>query len=260
MKFEKLKVQPLNLDRFMPPNLPENRVALMGIELEGGWVKAKLANNVRPEPDGSVFKEARKADPYWLQSKGCDLSGEIVSKPMLPAGVPAWMRKFYPFFVDKTCGLHVHMSFESMKNYERLMVPEFPITMLEYLKRWANKQELPPEHPLWDRLADQSKYCQHKFWPDEQVRLERLKSAEYYDQDRKGSRYTVINYCYRLHGTMECRILPMFESVNLSISAVELVRDVTNASLVVLARRDEIEKGKVSSQSDTFEEHYDIHV
>ena len=177
---------------------------------------------------------------------------------MLPIGVASWIRKFYPHFTDKTCGLHIHMSFENVKTYEMLMVPEFPVTVLEYLKRWANDQRLEPEHPLWDRLADQSKYCQHKFWPDEQVKLERLKSPEYYDQDRNGSRYTVINYCYKLHGTMECRILPMFESVNRAVSAVKLILDVTNASLVALAQKDKKEKCRVTTSQDSFEEYYDM--
>lgn len=258
MKLNTSKVQPLDLTPYIGKVV--NRIALVGLELEGGWVRGKIPGGIRPEADGSVFKEARKADAYWLQNKGLDCSGEIVSKPMLPAGASAWMKKFYPIFVDKTCGLHIHMSFEDLKMYARLMTPEFPLTVLEYLKRWADEQNLPPDHPLWDRLSDQSKYCQHKFWPDEQVRLERLKSPEYYDQDRKGSRYTVINYCYKLHGTMECRILPMFESVARSISAIQLIMDITNASLVALAEKDKKEKCRVSSPSDTFEEYYDITV
>lgn len=250
------KIEPLNLDKYL--GKVANRISLVGVELEGAWVLKNIPGGKRPESDGSVFKKSRQLDPYFVQSKGCDCCGEITSRPMLPIGAASWIRKYYPVFCDKTCGLHLHWSFEDMRLYKMLMVPEFPVTVLEYTKRWADRENLSQSHTLWERLSDQSEFCQHKFWPDEQVKLETLKSHEYYDKERKGSRYTVVNYCFKLHGTMECRLLPMFEDVDLSVRAIRMLIDVTNASLVALSKREEKTKLRLSSPSDEIDEYFDI--
>lgn len=178
-------------------------------------------------------------------------TGELPSEPLEPAKVPIWMKKYYPSVVNETCGLHVHMSFKSALHYQRLMVPEFQLTIVNYVKKWANDEKLPKEHPIWERLSGKSRYCQHKFFADQQAQM-RQKD---YDQARPGHRYTVINYCFNHHGTAECRLLPMMETADQGIRAVQNVLDITNAFLHVTAAREERVRAEVEVDSaDTYRE------
>lgn len=154
-------------------------------------------------------------------------TGEIPSPVMPPSEMPTWMRRFYPQVVNETCGLHVHMSFGNALHYQRLMVPAYQDAILTWITRFAEEEKLPTSHPLWERLKGNSRYCQHRFWPDLQVR----QRAKDHDQQREGHRYTTINFCYGTNGTVECRLLPMMNEVEQGIRAVQRVLDITNAFL-----------------------------
>lgn len=154
--------------------------------------------------------------------------GEIPSPVMPPSELGVWMRRYYPQVVNESCGLHVHMSFEKALLYQRLMVPAYQATILDYVTRWAKQEKLPSSHPLWSRLRGESIYCQHKFWPDHQVTTR----GKDHDQRREGHRYTVINFCYQTNGTVECRLLPMMDTAEQGIRAVQLILDITNAFLM----------------------------
>jgi len=219
---------------------PKNRVARVGVELEGGWTK--LPEGAHLEHDGSVYRGMRATGIQY---------GEIQLGPMLPAQLPAAMRKYYPDHVNASCGLHLHMGFETVLHYSILMVPEYQDTIIEYVRRWAEKEGIDKKHGLWHRLSGKSEFCQHKFWPDEQARARRD-----HDQNRHGHRYTVINYCYTAHGTIECRLLQMFKDVEQSIRALRLVIDVTNACLLKLMPNiKETHKGKVEFSDTKYEEY-----
>lgn len=154
--------------------------------------------------------------------------GEIPSPIMPPSEMPTWMRRYYPQSVNETCGLHVHMSFENALLYQRLMVPAYQATILHYVTLWAKKEGLPRDHCIWPRLRGESVYCQHQFWPDQQVATR----GKDHDQRRAGHRYTVINFCYSTTGTVECRLLPMMPDAEQGIRAVQTIFDVTNAFLM----------------------------
>ena len=214
----------------------KSRIINVGIEIEGGWTR--LPPGARIVRDGSVH----------LPEVGEDLVaiGEFPSHPMSPSDVDMWMRAFYPQYVNSTCGLHVHMSFKHALQYQRLMSEEYPATIVEYMTRWAIEEALPMTHPLWARLKGESLYCQHIFNADQQV----LNQDKDYNQQRKGHRYTVINYCWARYHTLECRLLPMMSTVEQSIRAVQEVMDITNKFLVVTARR-EAKASQWSTFSDT---------
>ena len=156
--------------------------------------------------------------------------------------VPVWIRQFYPKFVNETCGLHVHMSFKSALHYMRLMSPRYPETITAYMTEWANEERLDKDHPIWARLKGNSEYCQPVFDADRQVRKTK---KEYNHHDPDGHRYTMINYCHGTHGTLECRLLPMMETADQAVRAVQRIFDVTNACLVEKHREDRV-KGEVS--------------
>lgn len=226
-KIEELKFSPLNLDGVL--GKPKNRVARLGVELEGAW--KVLPDQTRLEPDGSVYKDpvtgARKA-PQGHQV------GELPIGPIQPAAMPRFMRKYYPHKVDKTCGMHVHMSFESVRHYAVLMDShEYQDTVTEYLTRWAKAEGFPESHHIYERLSGKSVFCQRKFWPDMQY-----SAKKDHDQERPGHRYTIVHYCGR-QMTIEVRVLPMMDTVDQAIRGVKEVYNITNACLVVLGRKKE---------------------
>lgn len=235
--------RPLDIDDIL--GKPKNRVARVGVELEGAW--KTLPPGTRLEVDASVWKDPttgeRKPPPGHQ-------SGEIPIGPIQPAAMPRFMKKYYPHAVNKTCGMHVHMSFESVWHYSLLMVQEYQDTMCEYLTRWAKKEGFPEGHFIYDRLAGKSVYCQKKFWPDLQVA-----SRKDHDQQRQGHRYTVVHYCGR-QMTVEIRVLPMMDTVEQGIRGVRQVIDITNACLVVLGRKKEqSEKMQLEiAQNEVYEE------
>jgi hypothetical protein len=203
----------------------------MGVELEGGW--SKLPQGTRLERDASVFHDAPQS--------GFKV-GELPLGPFILGQLNQYMKKYYPDKVDDTCGLHVHMSFESQLYYGLLAdSPDYQETMVHYLEKWAKDQRLPEKHPIWERLKGESVYCQKKFWPFDQM----MQSRKDFDKVRQGHRYTIVHYCWSRNGTIEIRVLPMMTTVDLAISAVRCVVDVTNAYLMACKKPRMLETGEV---------------
>jgi hypothetical protein len=210
--------KPLNLDAYL--GKVKNRVELVGVELEGGWVK--LPPGVQAlEHDGSVFNGRMPA--------GVNHIGELPIGPALPAGIAELIRINHPQKVNNTCGMHVHMSFQTLWYYHLLMVPEYQKTMLHYLTLWAQEMKFKETHHIWARLKGESRFCQEKFWPDAQASTKR----KGHDQNVHGHRYTHVHYCGR-QNTIEIRTLPMMDALKTAIGGVQRVIDITNACLYVL--------------------------
>jgi hypothetical protein len=196
----------------------------VGVELEGGW--RVLPPGVALEHDGSVFRDRAPA--------GFRI-GEIPVGPIQPGALPRLLQKYYPQKVDRTCGMHVHMSFETVWQYSLLMDQAYQDTVIEYLTRWAKSEgTFAPAHHIWERLQGQSVFCQKKFWPDKQVQSLRKD----HDQEREGHRYTIIHFCGR-QMTVECRVLPMMDTCDQAVRAIRRLIDITNACLLVLGRKKE---------------------
>ncbi len=218
----------------------KNFVYRVGVELEGGWTK--LPDGVDLHPDGSVSgiqltqaEQAANATATSISQQPFKLRlGELQSEPMEVRKVQAWMEQSYPSHVNESCGLHVHMSFKSALHYMWLMAPEFQATMKEYVRRWAVDEGLNSSHRLFSRLKGSNTYCKDEFFADGQA----ARTKKSYDHNGP-SRYTMINYPHGLHGTIEARLLPMFDTVDQSVKAVQRVLDVTNACIVKCAMKEE---------------------
>lgn len=270
-----MSTEPMNIDAALTAistgRKLKERISMIGIELEGGWIAlppgtrvirdgsvrglahpqggsvVEVGGPTRPGPAGSVRDRARNdrrpgesieaamvrivtADGLaGVQTPNLpDMQvGEVPSPPMPPVELGVWMRRYYPQSVNETCGLHVHMSFESALHYQRLMVPSYQATILKYMGLWAREENLRKDHVLWPRIRGESRYCQHQFWPDHQIK----NRAKDFNHEREGHRYTVINYCYHNTGTVECRLLPMMADAEQGIRAVQRILDITNAFL-----------------------------
>lgn len=220
------KLKSIDLERVILK--PRNRVALIGVELEGGW--DNLPKGLRREDfvrDGSLDALQRKIPTTFVN--------ELPSPPLEMDAMIAWMRAHWPQHVDETCGMHVHLSFKTALAYSKVVREEYPGTILKYIRQWAEQEQVDKSNPLWDRLEGKSQYCQHQFFGDDQIRNTRKD----HDKVRRGHRYTVINYCWgRNMPTAECRLLPMFSDVEQGIRAMQQVVEITNKFLAATAKRE----------------------
>src|SRR3990167_7111359 len=114
-----------------------NRIKLVGIELEGGW--DTLPRGIQPTQDTSVHVTAAHR-------------GELPSPPMPLHMIEGWVKKYYPQVVDASCGMHIHMSFDTALTYQRLMTPTYSTTILAAMREWATKAGLAVPPPLGARL------------------------------------------------------------------------------------------------------------
>jgi hypothetical protein len=246
-----------------------SRVHRIGIELEGGWDRYPEGYEI--EHDGSV-----KFDPPFTVHYGDDgsvvyrstednsiieksvvqrfivpaIKGEIVSHPMKPDEFEEWLREYYPPHINDTCGLHIHMSFSHKLHYQRLMTPDYTEHLLRELRKFAIN--FPKDHTIWKRLNNKDHdHCAHIYRGEGQVGMKR---KDYHSRGTDHSRYTAVNYCYGLHKTLECRLLPMFTTPDEAISAINFVIDTTNRFLSVMKRREYKEKIHIRLRPEVFRE------
>lgn len=284
------KVKPINIEPVLQAGLNRQRIAQLGLELEGGWgKKAKLDPGTRLVPDGSVHVSAWPAEKqrqlealaskireytssseeqalyYKLADEKNKLEaslrvGELPSPilSMKPKDGPLywvnWLKQSYPTHVNETCGLHTHMSFARNLTYQRFMDPTYPKTILEYVGRWAERKKLAQDNPIWPRLAGKSEYCQHTFYAAEQAK-EAIKRNTRADHYRPGSRYSVVNYCWLQHHTFEVRLLPMFEDVDMAQEAIQEIINISNAYLFATRKREDTAKAVVTADEGEFRAH-----
>lgn len=289
-----MSTEPMNIDAALVAigagKKLKERITMIGIELEGGWIS--LPPGARVIRDGSVrnlpnptggpayevggrrvtampLRERARAERRIGESTEAAMVrinteeqirgvqpvaapemqiGEIPSPPMPVSEMGVWMRRYYPQSVNETCGLHVHMSFENALHYQRLMVEAYQSTIVKYVTEWAKAESLRKDHCLWGRLRDESVYCQHKFWPDHQIKTR----GKDHDQHKEGHRYTVINYCYGTTGTVECRLLPMMADAEQGVRAVQRILDITNAFLAKGKERESKHSSKVVVGDDAY--------
>lgn len=234
------KAKPIDLTKWL--GKARNLVMRVGIELEGGWTL--LRDDVALTQDWSVVFDRdanayRKAHGRWPASYiGPQHVGELPSAPMEVSEFPAWIKKYYPSHVNETCGMHYHVSFRDALVYQRLMVEEFPATMVKEMMRWGMEQikqhNLEVNHPLFARCKGDSEYCQHIFAADMQARVHH----KAYDHHALGHRYTVINYPLVQRTTIENRLLPMMPTAELAIEAMTHALAVTNAFIFAMKGRE----------------------
>jgi hypothetical protein len=180
---------------------------------------------------------------------------------MPEADIPKWMTASWPYIIGPECGMHVHISLTSNLLYMKLMDDEaYPATVVEYIRRWAEKEKLPKDDPIWNRLAGKCIYCQHIHMPDQQVNNTRKD----WEKSRPGHRYTAINFCFnrtdlgrsrggldepvkKTVGTIECRLMSMPEKAEVGIRGVQEFIRVTNAFLLATGAKKEKKKSSTFS-------------
>lgn len=172
----------------------------IGIELEGAWNK----NDYLPDltKDYSVKFPELSPDTYY--------TGEAVSPALRVYEVKKWVEKCVPTLINDTCGLHVHVSLKNLADYSKLMSPDFERHFFSKMSDFGAKMKYQSNHLYWDRLKGSNPFCARDFKPEEQV----LRT------DKRGPRYSQLNFCYSLHRTIECRLFPATTDVGEIMSCV----------------------------------------
>lgn len=212
----------------------KNRIHRIGIELEGGWTKVPRGTTI--DRDGSVDLSCEGTLNPDIRLVAI---GELPSPPLSFNEADdihwvTWLHKFYPQVHNGTCGMHVHMSFNTALTYMRLMHPSYPATVIAGMTSWAKRVDLSKNHPIWSRLKGKSIYCQHVFDPEGQIK----NNTKDHDQRRAGHRYTAINYCFSRTGTMECRLLPMMETPDRAQEIITELLRITNGYLLATKKKE----------------------
>ena len=183
----------------------QNKVHLIGVELEGGWDECPNSY----QDDGSV------------ECAG-DTTGECISSPLKLVDVLRWIPRNYPEYTNDTCGFHVHTSYNDLRDYETLMERKFYDFFLARITHWGKSYPI-KNRAFWTRLDGKNSYCRKTFVPMEQALV----------NHKGGPRYSLLNYCWGLHGTLECRLFPMFKSSKTAQAAVCELVDLIETYLVM---------------------------
>ena len=234
---------------------PQCNIRKIGIELEGGWYEMPSNEHEALDPLHSYsWHIDTSVDSLDMGSCGdCDYcndgdtdecrngsghAGEIISFPMYIdethpdlSGEPLWhlwTKRFYPEEHNYDCGGHFHVSFDNIQAFEFLCTVEFFEHFQRELYRWGVRAHI-KNKDFWDRLRGDNSMCKTTFRGVEQLYVV---SDNYPD-----CRYSILNFQYNKHGTLEFRILPMFDDPKLYIKAVQVCMDITQKYLDKMANK-----------------------
>lgn len=187
--------------------------AKVGIEIEGLWNNLRAVRNRAHEDgiggcqDGSVHRNPdSNAEGYEFQTNPGTLRealGQLVS--------------YYPDETNESCGMHVHVSFNVSTDATLLATQQF----FDYFRaRWIAWGQR--EHVWGYNAADpggsRGVFWRRLFGGNDYCRVNRGTERNILTMDR----YHQLNFsAWNEHRTVECRLLPMFKSARLGVSAVQ---------------------------------------
>lgn len=192
----------------------KKKIDKLGVELEGGW--DKTFSDTVIQHDGSVHLPLTSK----VTGKPSKHYGEIPSPPFDDLGeLMEWLVKHYPTAINHHCGFHVHFSLRKNLYYSQLMDKTFFKFFRQGAEKWGKRLNIHPDDPFWIRLRGQNKFCTTSFIPHQQSQI-------IVKEQNDSRRYTMLNYCYGMHGTVECRLAPMFSTPQLAFRWVKFITEV----------------------------------
>ena len=102
------------------------------------------------------------------------------------------------------------------------MTPQFYEYFMRRMSEWGKQHNVNEGSRFWERMSGQNRYCANRFDALNQ----------YWRTSKDSCRYAILNYCYGMHGTLECRVLPVFQKKQLATSAVKEIVDIVNTYLI----------------------------
>jgi hypothetical protein len=142
--------------------------------------------------------------------------GEVVSEPLNSnAAVIQFLRECWPDKSNKTSALHFHLSFKKIGYYSCLMEEKFGIEFRERLQKFAVENNLNKiiQSRIFNKCEHSQYYCRDRFIPLNQVFV---KQKVWHDNSP--DRYTILNFCFGLHKTMECRVFSSHTNIKAGLA------------------------------------------
>lgn len=185
-----------------------SRIFKVGFELEGGW---------KGEPGISPFKDISLIADHSINGqtlKGARALaaphiGEAVSPPIPFEGEEwkAWLESHWPNAdppdrTNRTCGFHIHTSFQDFLSYSLLSSKSFLLTLRDRMLELGRELDLPSKHVFWERAHGANTFCSLFFDAASQMKV--------HTKSLSRTRYGWLNFSYGLHQTLEFRALPTF--------------------------------------------------
>lgn len=210
-------------------------VMKVGVELEGGFNEYDR-HDTNFHTDSSVEidsgSECSCCAGYCEHDPSedcyCDCSsgsykyvGELVSIPLRPDKVHEWIDRNYPIEFDSSCGMHIHLSFRNNCEYSKFVCIEFYNFFIDNIRAWANKKGV-KSRQFTKRLNLENSYCQTVY---------SNRNAKQQLQDC-GDRYSIINYCFSRHRTIEIRLSHVWQNKDFAHSYIDEVIHLFNLWLV----------------------------
>jgi len=278
MAFPKELQEALARRREKRPEFVGDPVAKIGVEMEGGWSSARLSKWVEWDPMSESWMFPLHEDLSLHREEYTDRLphfGEMISDPMPPEEAIAWMHERYPDEVGARCGLHVHTSFTTTDAYVALMSRDFWKYFLQRWGKWYGDNATLVGAAFGERLNGNNRYCKRFFWPERQLLLKNkaiqngrmLQEMDVYppendlqlrDPEPGHFRRTMLNYCWKMHKTIECRLFPMWPKPEVAELAIRELLDIYRKWLVdehgqmkrkTIARRLDFSKRKRAAAS-----------
>ncbi len=194
-------------------------ISKIGVELEGGWL-------VPPDTDYEIHedisvKNGFEGFPFFKKGKeNCQHWGEIASKPLRISGVMSFLDANFPDDTNESCGFHIHISVKRTIDYARLMKRDFFNAFLEATRAWGKDEGIPLTDPFWARLEGKNRFAKKIFRPEAQIAVTGKTGAEA-GEFGTDTRRTLLNYCWSMHRTLECRLFPGWKDKALCKKAVD---------------------------------------
>ena len=225
--------------------MPINKyIKFCGIETEGFFFDIKgsqgmeAIRDVSITHDGSVKHDGKfpkklwelcKADGRYSSPAQAMHVGEVVSQPFDNLEkAKAWMLKYYPAQTNAKCGLHFHISLNDPSYYSCLMEKEFYLYLKESLAKFADEEKL--NRIFRERFNGTTewakKYCRDEFIPLKQAFVTQ---KNYNDPGR--CRYTLLNFCFSQHETMEIRVFTAHMPSKRAVNCLQWYVDVVTSFL-----------------------------
>lgn len=193
-------------------------IQAVGVELEGLWTRPGCTQSGchYPTGDGS------------LHFQSIPMSGWVGEYRMGPftswAAAKEKLTSHWPDRVNRTCGLHVHVSLTQSGLYTALMTERFYAHMLSSLRRFARIHHYASSSPMMARLRGENSYCAIGYSDDAVYRQANTRG-------KGGERYNAVNFCKALHGTVEIRVLPATASALRGLRSIDRVLRTINRYL-----------------------------
>ena len=207
-----------------PPTVSERAHDMIGVEIAGYWKDLRGASELahktsgsRVKSDGSLTHSIGCEDQCGESSCGvCGCSpGEICTRPGSLGEAARQVTTLYPDATDDKASMHVHVSFKSGSSIALLACDAFFAHWKARWEAWGTEHKVATDSAFWKRLRGQNTYCKVNA-PGSASVAGAVTSAHHAD------RYHQINFtAFAGHRTVEFRLLPMFQSCALGVSALE---------------------------------------